>query len=331
MIGQSSRRAQEGVTARGNQAWDGPVKRFFGGSQMLISEPELRRMARARIKDGRLACNPPSHVRGGQGTGYLCDLCGESIRPDKIEFEVQLIAARPSAHRLHLRCYEVWLGACDHQRERSLTLIASRKLRLVLDLGLEVITNAGRRLGFRGAPDVLNPPAPPAWPRPATDSVLMAPDAPLAEPADVDPRWSDTQLLEYTHDAIIIWEMQGQGILYWNRAAEQLYGYSRGEVRGRTTHELLKTELVGGVTRLENSLARFGIWAGELRHTTRSGRKVDVEGRLAVMSQHNGRWLVLEVNRDITDRKAAEAARQSMEHQLAELRSLRGAPHEADR
>jgi PAS domain S-box-containing protein len=151
-------------------------------------------------------------------------------------------------------------------------------------------------------------------------------EVPLAVPADVKPMWSDTQLLEYTHDAIIIWEMQGQGILYWNRAAEQLYGYSRGEVRGRTTHEVLKTELVGGVTRLENSLARFGIWAGELHHTTRSGCKVDVEGRLAVMSQHNGRWLVLEVNRDITDRKAAEAARRSMEHQLAELRSLRDTP-----
>jgi uncharacterized protein (TIRG00374 family) len=182
-----------------------------------------------------------------------------------------------------------------------------------------------RRDGFRGAVNTLKPRAPHPWSLAATDSVLMEPDAPLAEPADVEPMWSDTQLLEYTHDAIIIWEMHGQGILYWNRAAEQLYGYSRNEVHGRTTHELLKTELVGGVTRLENSLARFGIWAGELHHTTRSGRKVDVEGRLAVMSQHNGRWLVLEVNRDITDKKVAEAARRSMEHQLAELRTLRHA------
>jgi hypothetical protein len=44
------------------------------------------------------------------------------------------------------------------------------------------------------------------------------------------------------------------------------------------------------------------------------------------MSQQNGRWLVLEVNRDITDRKAAEAARVSMERQLAELLALRDAP-----
>ena len=30
------------------------------------------------------------------------------------------------------------------------------------------------------------------------------------------------ELLEHTNDAIIIWEMEGAGILYWNQAAEQL-------------------------------------------------------------------------------------------------------------
>jgi PAS domain S-box-containing protein len=293
---------------------------------MSISQPQLQRMARARIEAGRLARNPPGHVRGGRGSGDLCDLCGESIRPDKIEFEVQLIATRPLTHRLHLSCYEAWLEVCGHRPGRSLNLIAGRDLRLIRDLILEVMTNARRWLGFRRGLDASIPPAPPASPLIATHSVLMGPDVPLAEPADLEPMWSDTQLLEYTHDAIIIWEMHGKGILYWNRAAEQLYGYSREEARGRTTHELLKTELGGGVTHLENSLARFGIWAGELRHTTRSGCNVDVEGRLAVMSQRNGRWLVLEVNRDITDKKAAEAARLSMEHQLAELRSLRRVP-----
>jgi two-component system, chemotaxis family, CheB/CheR fusion protein len=118
--------------------------------------------------------------------------------------------------------------------------------------------------------------------------------------------------------------MNAQGIVYWNRGAEQLYGYSRTEARGRTTHELLKTQLTGGVTHLEGSLARFGIWVGELRHTTSRGNSVLVEGRLTLMSQHNGRWLVLEVNRDVTDRKVAEAASRVMQCQLAELRAKQG-------
>jgi PAS domain S-box-containing protein len=127
-----------------------------------------------------------------------------------------------------------------------------------------------------------------------------------------------SEILEFTHDAIIIWEMGGAGILYWNRAAEQLYGYSRQEARGRVTHELLKTQLTGGVDELETRVIRYGLWIGALRHTRKDGRRVEVEGRLTLMPQKNGQGLVLEVNRDVTDRNAAELARRQMEAQLAQ-------------
>jgi PAS domain S-box-containing protein len=154
-------------------------------------------------------------------------------------------------------------------------------------------------------------------------------DVPLARALASNERgeqlWS-TELLEYTHDAIIIWEMDGAGILYWNGAAEKLYGFSRDEAHGRVTHELLKTRLADGVSNLEQTLARFGIWVGELQHTTRAGHTVVVDARLALMVQNNGRWLVLEVNRDVTDLKSAEAERQAIERQLAELRSRHHVP-----
>ena len=81
---------------------------------MVTSEPELHRMARARIEDGRLPCNPPTHIWGGQGTGVPCEVCGERIAPGEIEYEVQLIADRPPTCHLHLHCYEVWLAECEH-------------------------------------------------------------------------------------------------------------------------------------------------------------------------------------------------------------------------
>ena len=146
------------------------------------------------------------------------------------------------------------------------------------------------------------------------------PDVPLAREAT--PSSWNTELLEYTHDAIIIWEMKGKGILYWNRAAEQLYGFTRQEAHGRITHQLLRTRLAGGVSHLETIVARHGIWVGELQHTTRDGRRVQVEARLALMSQHSGRWLVLEVNRDVTDKNAAEANQAAIARQLAELRAV---------
>jgi PAS domain S-box-containing protein len=136
--------------------------------------------------------------------------------------------------------------------------------------------------------------------------------------------WLSTEILEFTHDAIIIWEMDGAGILYWNQAAEQLYGYRREEVFGKTTHTLLKTEIAGGIKELESKIARYGVWVGELSHVRRDGAQVQVQGRLALMSQRGGKWLVLEVNRDITDLTNAEIAQRSAEAQLAELRSRTG-------
>ncbi len=135
------------------------------------------------------------------------------------------------------------------------------------------------------------------------------------------PNWWHPELLEFTNDAIIIWEMDGVGIIYWNRAAEQLYGYSRDEACGNGTHSLLRTRVAGGGagSEIESTLAKYGVWVGELRHTTRDGREVIVEGRLALMSQQNGRWLVLEVNRDVTDRKEAEAERAAFELRLATM------------
>jgi PAS domain S-box-containing protein len=155
------------------------------------------------------------------------------------------------------------------------------------------------------------------------DDELPPPDVPLSEePLEQDPNSWNTRLLEYMNDAIIIWEMQGRGILFWNQAAEKLYGYSRTVAVGRTTHQLLDTQLTGGVSHLEKSLARFGAWIGELTHTTSDGKRVRVEARLALMSQLNGRWLVLEVNRDVTDVAALDQSRRFMDRLLTDLHAL---------
>ena len=159
--------------------------------------------------------------------------------------------------------------------------------------------------------------------RPPADTELSPPDVPLSEePLEQDPNCWNTRLLEWVNDAIIIWEMAGRGILFWNQAAEKLYGYPRAAALGQTTHQLLDTQLTGGVTHLEASLARYGAWIGELTHTTAAGKRVRVEARLALMSQSNGRWLVLEVNRDVTDVAALDQSRYFMDRLLTDLHAL---------
>jgi PAS domain S-box-containing protein len=112
-------------------------------------------------------------------------------------------------------------------------------------------------------------------------------------------------LLEQTHDAILVWRLPGT-IVYWNRGAERLYGFSRAEAIGRASHDLLRTEHPMPWQRVETLIERDGTWTGELTHTTRDGRKVVVDSRHVLVREPDGRKLVLETNRDVTDRKRAE-------------------------
>ena len=115
-----------------------------------------------------------------------------------------------------------------------------------------------------------------------------------------------TSMLDQTLDAIFVWELGGT-IISWNRGAELLYGYAAPEAVGRVRHELVRTEhTTGSMQQFEATLLRDGHWSGELTHTTRDGRTIVVDSRHQVLRQPDGKLYVLEINRDITDRKRLE-------------------------
>lgn len=121
------------------------------------------------------------------------------------------------------------------------------------------------------------------------------------------------KLLEQTHEAIFARDPVGE-ILYWNRGAELLYGYSRAEALGRSKFDLLGTDAAHRKL-LEESLASAGHWEGELEHRTKDGRTLIVES--TQMLVHEGaRSLVLETNHDVTERKRLE---HTLQQQVAEL------------
>lgn len=122
-------------------------------------------------------------------------------------------------------------------------------------------------------------------------------------------------LLEQTHDAIFVWEFPRR-IVYWNRAAEQLYGFSKEEAIGSLGHELLQTQHSMPVPAFEALLGRDGEWTGELTQTTKDGRQIIVDSRHVLLRETEGRQLVLETNRDITDRKRSERALEDLAGRL---------------
>jgi len=58
----------------------------------MPDEPLLREKARAAIRAGKLPSRRPDRTWGGPGIGEPCTICGEPIRRDQLEFEIQLHA-----------------------------------------------------------------------------------------------------------------------------------------------------------------------------------------------------------------------------------------------
>ncbi len=112
-----------------------------------------------------------------------------------------------------------------------------------------------------------------------------------------------SQVLALSHDAIILWR-RGAGIEFWNRGAQDLYGFTAREAKGQVTHDLLQTRFPRSWNDIDADLQTRGSWEGELVHTTKDGRTLTVSSRLQTIRDH-AEWF-LESNRDITERKQAE-------------------------
>jgi two-component system, chemotaxis family, CheB/CheR fusion protein len=110
------------------------------------------------------------------------------------------------------------------------------------------------------------------------------------------------RLVEISHDPIFVWDFDG-GIVEWNRGSEEVYGYSREEVLGKRKEQLLSAAVPGSsFEELRAKLLQDGNWSGELRHRTKSGETLTVEGRL-LLESFDGRRLVLESTGGIVGRR----------------------------
>jgi len=127
------------------------------------------------------------------------------------------------------------------------------------------------------------------------------------------------ELLDLATEAIMVRD-SNDTIRYWNAGAVALYGWTREEALGQNAHQLLSTELEGGISRIADALAANGRWEGNLRQQTREGREIVVASRHAVQQDSAA---VLEINRDITSQMIAEEALRRNER-LAAMGKLAG-------
>ncbi|HEV2117833.1 MAG TPA: PAS domain S-box protein [Terriglobales bacterium] len=113
-------------------------------------------------------------------------------------------------------------------------------------------------------------------------------------------------LLNLAHDAIIVSDLQYR-ITFWNRGAEETYGWSEKEAVGRMAPELLHTEFPVALADIREAVNEQEEWEGELKHLTRDGKRIVAASRWSLQRDHHGTPAsILEINRDVTERKRLE-------------------------
>jgi PAS domain S-box-containing protein len=124
-------------------------------------------------------------------------------------------------------------------------------------------------------------------------------------------------LLMLSYEPMLVWRLDGP-IEFWNAGAERLYGFAQDEAIGRTSHSLLQTKFPIEFSEVSSQLCKDRFWSGELHHICKNGREVTVDSRMQLL----GGDTVLEVNRDVTERKHIEVALYESEQRLRMLASI---------
>jgi PAS domain S-box-containing protein len=134
---------------------------------------------------------------------------------------------------------------------------------------------------------------------------------------EVAVRTQQASLLDLTHDTIFVRDMSDV-ITYWNRGAEELYGWTSEQAIGQPAHQLLQTISPMPLDEIRAELLRTGRWEGELTKTKADGREVVVASRWSLRRDpHDQPNAILETNNDITERKRGEERIRGLNADLA--------------
>jgi len=116
------------------------------------------------------------------------------------------------------------------------------------------------------------------------------------------------QLLDKARDAIMAYDMEGR-VVYWNKSAKRLTGWTEEEMLGETARERLYTaDQQEKLRTCYETTMEEGEWTGELHLQNKEGDELTVESRWTLVRDNAGDPKhVLVINTDITERKQLES------------------------
>ena len=114
-------------------------------------------------------------------------------------------------------------------------------------------------------------------------------------------------LLDQAQDAILVRDLD-QNILFWNKGAEKLYGWTTEEVIGKDAGELLYKERSNQFEAARQTIIQNGEWKGEVHQTRRDGAEIIVQSRWTLVRDEHGQpKSILVINTDVTEKKRMES------------------------
>jgi len=115
------------------------------------------------------------------------------------------------------------------------------------------------------------------------------------------------QLLDRAHDAILAYDMDRE-LVYWNKGAERLTGWSKDDALGTRTYTWLYDHEEEKLERCHATMMKEGEWSGELCMRTRDGDERIVKSRWSLVHDASGSAArALVINTDVTERKRLES------------------------
>lgn len=125
-------------------------------------------------------------------------------------------------------------------------------------------------------------------------------------------------LLDQAYEAILIRDQQDR-IIYWNKGAERVYGWTSEDARGQVSHDLLHAVFPEPLASIQDKMRTAGHWEGELIHKSRNAETLTMLSHWVLSSGSPNRH-VLETNFDLTEQKKLIIRE---EHARAEIRAER--------
>ena len=114
-------------------------------------------------------------------------------------------------------------------------------------------------------------------------------------------------LLDHAQDAIIVRNLEGR-VLYWNKSAERISGWSASEAIGKNICALLYKDNLSNYEAAMTALTETREWVGELSQRTKDGREIIAECHWTLVpGEADKPASVFAINTDITEKKKLEA------------------------